>query len=158
MDSKEGKRISITGSPVKILESNSTSNSESSSDESLNLTMKFKPRREYPIEVQPINKERRCTYFCYGRVITEKLTKGVLKQIFQDSHADIDIIEEDDAFILQYKNQKPISLSKQDGKFYSYSDGMNQQARIIWEILRKHGYVENPQRKYFYHKESMWKE
>jgi len=158
LDNKEGKEISITGSPVKILESKSTPSLNSSWDESLNPIVEFKPRKEYSIEVQPINKERKCTYFCYGRIMTEKLTKAVLKQVFQDSHADIDVIEEDDAFILQYKNQKPLSINKRDGKFYSYSDGMNQQARIIWEILRKHGYIENPQRKYFYQKQSMWNE
>jgi hypothetical protein len=90
--------------------------------------------------------------------MTERLSKTVLKKVFQDSNADIDIIEEDDSFILQYKNQKPISINKTDGKFYSWHEGLSQQARIIWEILRKNGYIENPHRKCLYKKESLWKE
>jgi hypothetical protein len=158
MEDKEGKVIqSNTGSPVRILEEIPKPISASSSDESLEVSIKA--RREYPLEVQPINKERRCTYFCYGRVMTEKLTKTTLKQVFRVSNADIDVIEEDDSFVLQYKTQKPLSINKRDGKFYSYSDGMNQQARIIWEILRKHGYIEDPHRQYIYKRpESIWKE
>lgn len=135
----------------------SSSEKDTSRDESLNVS--FKARKEYPLEVQPINKNSRGLQFCYGRVMTENLSKTVLKKVFLDSHADIDIIEEDDCFILQYKNSKPLSISKKDGKFYSWHEGLSQQARIVWEILRKNGYIENPHRKCCYsHKNNLWVE
>lgn len=90
--------------------------------------------------------------------MTEKLTKKTLKDIFISNNADIDVIEEPDSYVCQYKTQPPIAINKIDGKFYSYSDGMSQQARILWEILRKSGYVENPHRKYISKRNNMWKE
>jgi hypothetical protein len=163
MEGKEGKQRQYTGSPVKILERLPSSNPDTSSDESLKdiPEIRFKSRQEYPLEVQPINKERRCTYFCYGRIMIEKLTKKTLKDIFISCNADIDVIEEPDSYVCQYKTKPPISINKVDGKFYSYSnEEMNQQARIIWEILRKHGYIEDPHRQYIYNNrsDSMWKE
>jgi hypothetical protein len=161
MEGKEGKQRQYTGSPVKILERLPSSNSTLSLDKSLNDSPEigFKARKEYPLEVQPINKERRCTYFCFGRIMTEKLTKKTLKDIFISCNADIDVIEEPDSYVCQYKTRPPIAINKVDGKFYSYSDDMNQQARIIWEILRKHGYIEDPHRQYIYKRsDSLWKE
>jgi hypothetical protein len=156
LDSKEGKRLIEGWSHPEHFYKTSSSEKDNSRDES--LTVSFKARKEYSLEVQPINKNNRGLQFCYGRVMTEKLSKATLKKVFQESNADIDIIEEDDSFILQYKNQKPISISKKDGKFYSWHDGLSQQARIIWEILRKNGYIENPHRKCIYKKSSMWKD
>jgi hypothetical protein len=102
--------------------------------------------------VQPIDRTRRYTAYCYGRIKTEDLSKNKLKEIFQKSNADIDIIEDDEYFILQYKNHKVLRISKKNGKFYSKHPKMNQEARIVWEILRKNGYIENPYRKYHYRK------
>ena len=115
------------------------------SGETLNVA--FKSRREFPIEVQPINRTSSYLSFCYGRVLTEELNKTLLKEIFKASNANIDVIEDEDSFILQYKDHKPLMISKKDGKFYSWHEGMEQEARIIWEILRKYGYIENPHRK-----------
>jgi len=155
MEGKEDKALTEGWSHPEYFSKTSSSENCSSQDESINVS--FKPRTEY-IEVQPINKNARGLQFCYGRVMVEKLSKTILRKIFQESNADIDIIEEDDSYIIQYKNQKPLSISKKDGKFYSWHEGLSQQARIIWEILRKNGYIENPHRKCLYKKEHMWKE
>lgn len=156
MEEKEDKSLIEGWSHPEYFSKPSTDDKDTSRDESLNIS--FKARKEYPLEVQPINKNSRGLQFCYGRVMTENLSKTILKKIFLDSHADIDIIEEDDSFILQYKNQKSLSISKKDGKFYSCHEGLSQQARILWEILRKNGYIENPHRKCLYKKTSLWKE
>lgn len=118
----------------------------------------FKSRREFPIEVQPIDRTSKYLSFCYGRIKTEELSKSLLKEIFKSSNANIDVIEDDDCFLLQYKNNKPLVISKRDGKFYSWHDGLEQQARIVWEILRKYGYVENPHRKKFSKKKNLFSE
>jgi hypothetical protein len=154
MKGKEGKRLIEGWSHPEHFSKTSSSAKDDSRDESLNIS--FKPSKAYPLEVQPINKNARGLQFCQGRIMTENLSKTILKKIFRDSHADIDIIEEDDSFILQYKNQKSISISKKDGKFYSCHEGLSQQARILWEILRKNGYIENPHRKCLYKKKDMW--
>jgi hypothetical protein len=156
MEDKEDKALTEGWSHPEYFSKTSSSEKDTSRDESINVSLKS--RTLYPFEVQPINKNSRGLQFCYGRVITENLSKTTLKKVFQESNADIDIIEEDDSYILQYKNQKPISINKKDGKFYSCYEGLSQQARIIWEILRKNGYIESPHRKCLYKKEHMWKE
>ena len=156
MEGKEDKPLIEGWSHPEDLVKTSTGTKDDSRDESINVS--FKTRKVYPLEVQPINKNSRGLQFCYGRIMIENLSKAVLKKVFLDSHADIDIIEEDDSFILQYKNQKPLSINKRDGKFYSWHEGLSQQARIVWEILRKNGYIETPHRKCLYKKESLWKE
>lgn len=158
MEGKEDKALTEGWSHPEYFSKTSSSENCSSKDESLNVSVSTKSKKVYPFEVQPINKNSRGLQFCYGRVMTENLSKITLKKVFQESNADIDIIEEDDSYILQYKNQKPISISKKDGRFYSCYEGLSQQARIIWEILRKNGYIESPHRKCLYKKEHMWKE
>jgi hypothetical protein len=105
--------------------------------------------------IQPIDKKKRCTAFCYGRIKTEELSKSLLKEIFMVNHANIDVLEDDDYFLLQYKNHKILRISKRDGFFYSQDSTMTQEARIIWEILKKEGHIENPHRKWYYHKQTV---
>lgn len=102
--------------------------------------------RKPEIQVTPIDRCSGYIRLCIGRVKTEELSKKMLKAMFKDSHADIDVIEDENYFILQYKTHAPLCISKSDGKFYSWNEKMEQEARIIWEILRKYGYIENPKR------------
>jgi len=97
--------------------------------------------------VQPIDRNKARTRYCYGRVKVEKLTKQILKEIFKESNSDVDIVAEDDYFNLQYKNHKALKISRRDGLFYSKHEKMSQEARIVWEILRKNGFIENPHRR-----------
>lgn len=147
---KECKEGRLDESQARSLAEIFTRESHTSFDFKKNGSLKvsIKAKRPFPFEVQPINKARDRMSFCYGRIKTEELTKKKLKDVFIESNADIDIIEDDDSYILQYKTQPPISINKKDGKFYSYSEGMSQTARIIWEILKKNGYIENPNRKW----------
>lgn len=99
--------------------------------------------------VRPIDRNKTRIRYCYGRVRTEKLNKRILKQIFRDSNSNIDVIEDEDYFNLQYKNHKILKISKKDGFFYSKYECLSQEARIVWEILRKNGFIENPHRRTF---------
>lgn len=118
--------------------------------ESLNVggkeVTRIKPMVSPDRLVRPIDRCSGYVRLCIGRIKVEELSKAMLKAIFRDSHADIDVIEEDNFFILQYKTHLPICISKKDGRFYSWHEGLEQEARIIWEILRKYGYIENPRR------------
>ena len=102
------------------------------------------------LRVQPIDRDKERTRYCFGRVIVEDLSKQVLKEIFNEANAEIDVIEDEQFYNLQYKNHKVLKISKKDGLFYSKHMGMNQEARIIWEILRKNGFINNPHRKHYY--------
>jgi hypothetical protein len=97
--------------------------------------------------VRPIDRGRDRIRYCLGRIKTEDLSKDILKRIFKEVKADIDVIEDDDYFILQYKNHSVLRISKKNSLFYSESGEENQEARIIWETLRKFGHVENPHRR-----------
>lgn len=164
MDHKEGKKDNHEArSLAEISESNLQARTDSLKNDAMKVS--FKSKREFPYAIQPINKTRDRMSFCYGRIKTEELTKKKLKDAFIESNADIDVIEDDDSYILQYKTQPPISINKVDGKFYSYSEGMSQTARIIWEILKKNGYIQDPHRTWVRRKkeisnpkESIWKE
>lgn len=97
--------------------------------------------------VQPIDRNKSRTRYCYGKVKVEQLSKQVLKKIFKESNSDIDVFNEEEYFSLQYKNHRILKISKKNGLFYSKHKEMNQEARIIWEILRKNGFIENPYRR-----------